>query len=79
MHGETGTLVPAGGDGDLAVAIAGLLRDPQLARAMGIARAQTPPQQEFSATRMAERFAALYGAMLGHPLSADEGSRAYGH
>ena len=62
-EGETGLLVPPAQPAALATALVKLACDPELRRSMG-ARGRARVDQEFSASAMVERTAALYARLL---------------
>lgn len=64
--GETGYIVPAGDDGEMAKRIIELLRDPKHARAMG-ERGKQIVAEKFSCTAQLERTLALYDSLLKQP------------
>lgn len=59
IHGETGLLVPAGSDGEMATALGTMLADPNRGRLMGIA-GRARAEAEFSLHSMVSRYEALY-------------------
>lgn len=63
VHGETGFLVPPGRSDLLAAALIDVLQNPALAYRFGITGRQRA-RTKFSATKMAEQFAATYAEML---------------
>jgi glycosyltransferase involved in cell wall biosynthesis len=63
IHGETGLLVTPAAPAELASALEGLLASPNRLAAMGRA-ARARAEAEFSVVAMAERYAAIYGALL---------------
>jgi len=64
--GETGYIVPAGDDGEMAKRIIELLRDSKHARAMG-ERGKQIVAKKFSCTAQLERTLALYDSLLKRP------------
>lgn len=64
--GETGYIVPAGNDGEMADRIIQLLRDPKHAEAMG-KRGRQIVSEKFSSTTQLERTLALYDSLLARP------------
>lgn len=64
--GETGYIVPAGNDGEMADRIIQLLRDPKRAEAMG-KRGRQIVSEKFSSATQLERTLALYDSLLAPP------------
>ena len=64
IDGETGVLVPSGDPEALAVAITGLLSDPERARALGQAGARRV-RECFSETKMIEDYITLFNSLIG--------------
>jgi glycosyltransferase involved in cell wall biosynthesis len=64
--GETGYIVPAGDDGEMARRIIELLRDPKHAQTMG-ERGRQIVAEKFSCTAQLERTLALYDSLLNQP------------
>ena len=68
IEGETGYLVPAGCDEQMAGRMIELLRDPARARAMG-ERGKSVVEEKFSCERHLENTLELYEALLAHPVA----------
>ena len=66
IEGETGFIVPAGDDENMAARIITLLREPERARAMGH-RGRLIVEEKFSCEAQLERTAALYDCLLARP------------
>jgi len=70
VEGETGHLVPAGDDALMAERVAGLLRDPVRARAMGEA-GRRRVERLFSAEAQLARTLEIYGRLLARPAGGE--------
>ena len=66
IEGETGFIVPAGDDENMAARVITLLREPERARAMGH-RGRLIVEEKFSCEAQLERTTALYDCLLARP------------
>jgi glycosyltransferase involved in cell wall biosynthesis len=73
-HGELGVLVPPGAPGELADAIAGILRDYSVARALG-ERARAYVAQWYDWRQMANRYSLLYDEVCRRHAAPEERTR----
>jgi glycosyltransferase involved in cell wall biosynthesis len=71
IEGETGFLVPAGDDENMAARIIALLREPERGRAMG-QRGRLIVGEKFSCENQLERTAGLYDRLLARPVQSVE-------